>query len=163
MNGSNSLQHKSIGNIIKIHYLRKKYTQHKTFNTFSLIKPIKYISIIISAIVATVYLLSMSLRLDTVQQKLASAITKEIETLLEVPISIGGIRVIHLDEIILKEIVVRDLSGDTALYAENVTANFSIPTTVAKSHTIVGYLNSSNANPNRYWDEIEFKKGFRKG
>lgn len=125
MNGNNSLQHKSIGNIIKIHYLRKNYTQHKPFNTLSLIKPIKYISIIISAIVATVYLLSMSLRLDTVQQKLASAITKEIETLLEVPTSIGGIRVIHLDEIILKEIVVRDLSGDTALYAENVTAHIS--------------------------------------
>ena len=40
--------------------------------------------------------------------------------------------------------------------AENVTANFSLPTTVGKSQTIVGYLNSSNATPNRYWDEVVF-------
>ena len=38
--------------------------------------------------------------------------------------------------------------------AHNVRANFSIPTTVAKSHTIIGYLNSSNANPGTYWDEV---------
>ena len=39
--------------------------------------------------------------------------------------------------------------------AENVTASFSVPTTVATSHTIVGYLNSSNATPTRYWDEVK--------
>ena len=38
--------------------------------------------------------------------------------------------------------------------AEGVSASFSIPTTVGKTQTIVGYLNSSNATPNRYWDEI---------
>lgn len=38
--------------------------------------------------------------------------------------------------------------------AENVKAYFSLPTTVAKSHTIVGYLDSSNATPTRYWDEV---------
>ena len=38
--------------------------------------------------------------------------------------------------------------------AKGVKATFSIPTTVAKSQTIVGYLDSSNANPGRYWDEV---------
>lgn len=42
----------------------------------------------------------------------------------------------------------------TARIAEGVKATFSIPTTVAKSQTIIGYLDSSNATPNRYWDEV---------
>ena len=43
--------------------------------------------------------------------------------------------------------------GDKAV-AKGVKATFSIPTTVAKSQTIIGYLDSSNATPNRYWDEV---------
>ena len=39
--------------------------------------------------------------------------------------------------------------------AKDVSANFSLPTTVAKSQTVIGYLNSSNANPTRYWDEVK--------
>ena len=38
--------------------------------------------------------------------------------------------------------------------AKGVKATFSIPTTVAKSQTIIGYLDSSNATPDRYWDEV---------
>ncbi|MBQ2672379.1 DUF11 domain-containing protein [Candidatus Saccharibacteria bacterium] len=38
--------------------------------------------------------------------------------------------------------------------AKGVKATFSLPTTVAKSHTIIGYIDSSNATPNRYWDEV---------
>ena len=45
----------------------------------------------------------------------------------------------------------------TERIAENVSANFSLPALAGKSLTIVGYLNSSNATPNRYWDEIELK------
>ncbi|MBQ2643353.1 DUF11 domain-containing protein [Candidatus Saccharibacteria bacterium] len=41
--------------------------------------------------------------------------------------------------------------------AKGVKATFSLPTTVAKSHTIIGYLDSSNATPNRYWDEVTLK------
>lgn len=41
--------------------------------------------------------------------------------------------------------------------AENVKASFSIPTAVSKELTIVGYLDSSNATPTRYWDEIKFR------
>ena len=38
--------------------------------------------------------------------------------------------------------------------AKGVKASFSIPTNVAKSQTIVGYLDSSNATPTRYFDEV---------
>ncbi len=42
----------------------------------------------------------------------------------------------------------------TDAVAKNVKATFSLPTNVAKSQTIVGYLDSSNATPTRYWDEV---------
>lgn len=43
--------------------------------------------------------------------------------------------------------------GEKAV-ATGVKANFSLPTTVSKSQTIIGYLNATNAAPNRYWDEV---------
>lgn len=45
----------------------------------------------------------------------------------------------------------------TDAIAENVKTSFSLPTTIAKSHTIVGYIDSSNATPTRYWDEVTLK------
>ncbi|MBQ3413238.1 DUF11 domain-containing protein [Candidatus Saccharibacteria bacterium] len=45
----------------------------------------------------------------------------------------------------------------TSAIAKNVKANFSLPTTVSTSQTIIGYLNSSNATPTRYWDEVTLK------
>lgn len=41
--------------------------------------------------------------------------------------------------------------------AENVKASFSLPTTVSTEQTIIGYLDSSNATPTRYWDEVTLK------
>lgn len=41
--------------------------------------------------------------------------------------------------------------------AKDVTASFSLPSNVSNSHTIVGYLDSSNATPTRYWDEVTLK------
>lgn len=41
--------------------------------------------------------------------------------------------------------------------AEGVKVSFAMPTMVGKSHTIVGYIDSSNATPNRYWDEVTLK------
>lgn len=43
--------------------------------------------------------------------------------------------------------------GEKAV-AEDVKTTFSLPTTVAKSQTIIGYIDSSNATPDRYWDEV---------
>jgi len=41
--------------------------------------------------------------------------------------------------------------------AKDVKATFSVPTTVSNSQTIIGYIDSSNATPNRYWDEVTLK------
>ncbi len=43
--------------------------------------------------------------------------------------------------------------GEDAI-AKDVKATFSLPTTVAQSQTIIGYIDSSNATPGRYWDEV---------
>lgn len=45
----------------------------------------------------------------------------------------------------------------TNAIAKDVRATFSIPTTVASSQTIIGYLDSSNATPSRYWDEVTLR------
>mgnify|MGYP003291236665 FL=1 len=82
---------------------------------------------------AILYLLSISLRFDVVQKRIASIITQEIETLLETPLSIGGLRVIHLDEIVLKDITLRDQDGDTIVFAEKATAHIS-PYRLLKNH-----------------------------
>lgn len=44
-------------------------------------------------------------------------------------------------------------SGLNAI-AEGVRVSFSLPTTGSKSHTIIGYIDSSNAKPHRYWDAV---------
>ena len=41
--------------------------------------------------------------------------------------------------------------------AKDVKATFSVPTTVSNSQTIIGYIDSSNAKPVRYWDEVTLK------
>lgn len=41
--------------------------------------------------------------------------------------------------------------------AKDVSVSFSLPTTVGKTQTLIGYLNSSNAAPTRYWDEVMLK------
>ena len=38
--------------------------------------------------------------------------------------------------------------------AEDVHANIALPTTVGTSHTIVGYIDSSNSTPTRCWDAV---------
>lgn len=43
----------------------------------------------------------------------------------------------------------------TARIAKDVTASFSLPTSVATEQNIIGYLSSSNANPTLYWDEVK--------
>lgn len=43
--------------------------------------------------------------------------------------------------------------GEKAI-ATGVKANFSLPTTVSKSQTIIGYINADNAAPKTYWDEV---------
>ena len=70
-------------------------------------------------------MLSISLRFDVVQHRIASIITKEVGAILETPMNIGSLRVIHLDEIVLKDISLCDQSGDTIVYAQKATAHIS--------------------------------------
>ena len=46
--------------------------------------------------------------------------------------------------------------GENAV-AKDVKVNFSLPTTVSTEQTVIGYINSSNATPTRYWDEVTLK------
>ncbi len=45
----------------------------------------------------------------------------------------------------------------TAAIATGVRANFSLPTTVGKELTAIGYITAPNAKPTKYWDEVTFK------
>ena len=45
----------------------------------------------------------------------------------------------------------------TNAVAKDVSVEFSLPTTVSTEHTVIGYINSSNATPTRYWDEVKLK------
>ncbi len=38
--------------------------------------------------------------------------------------------------------------------ARDVSVLFSLPTEISNSQTIIGYLDSSNAQPSRYWDGV---------
>ena len=59
------------------------------------------------------------------------------------------------DIITLRLYVHNNNPNGTNAIAEGVSASFSLPTTVSKSHTVIGYLNSTNAAPTRYWDEVK--------
>jgi len=41
--------------------------------------------------------------------------------------------------------------------AKNVTTNFSLGTVVSTEQRVDGYINSSNATPSKYWDDVVFK------
>ncbi len=40
--------------------------------------------------------------------------------------------------------------------ARDVVAHYSLPTTVGQKLTVIGYIDSPNATPTRYWDEVDF-------
>lgn len=46
--------------------------------------------------------------------------------------------------------------GEEAV-AEGVKTMFSLPTTIGKTHVVIGYLDCSNSNPGRYWDCVSFE------
>lgn len=89
------------------------------------IKALKYISITIAVIGATIYLLSLLLRIDAVQHRLGEHIANEIRNMYGIPVNIDGVRIRHLDEIILKGLLVTEPEGDTILFAKEGTAHIS--------------------------------------
>ena len=46
--------------------------------------------------------------------------------------------------------------GENAV-AKDVSVNFSLGTVVSKEQRVDGYINSSNAKPSKYWDDVVFK------
>ena len=59
------------------------------------------------------------------------------------------------DTIIVRLYVHNNSPLGTDAVAKGVSANISLPTTVGKTQTVIGYLNAANATPSRYWDEVK--------
>ena len=74
---------------------------------------------------AITYLLSLSLRLDVVQRRIAAFASEQLESSLEIPLKAESLLVKDLDEIILKNVLVLDQKGDTALAIKEATAHIS--------------------------------------
>lgn len=72
-----------------------------------------------------IYLLSLLLRIDAVQHRLGEHIANEIRNMYDIPVKIDGVRIRHLDEIILKGLLVTEPEGDTILFAKEGTAHIS--------------------------------------
>lgn len=72
-----------------------------------------------------IYALSILLRFDAIQQRTASFISEKVNEVYEIPIKVDAIRISKLNEIVLKNILVKDQEGDTILCAEMATAHIS--------------------------------------
>ena len=72
-----------------------------------------------------IYSLSLLLRIDAIQHRLACHITEWIHNKSNLPIDIGGIQVKHLNKIEINDILLNDLSGDTLIGIEKLTAHIS--------------------------------------
>lgn len=89
------------------------------------IKGFKYIFIALASIASVLYLLSLLLRLDAVQHRLGEYVANELRSAYGIPLRIGGIRIRHLDEIIIKDILLTDSEGDTIMHSKEGTAHIS--------------------------------------
>ena len=72
-----------------------------------------------------IYALSILLRFDAIQHRIASFISEKINESYEIPIKVDAIRISRLNEILLKDILIKDQKGDTILWAEKATAHIS--------------------------------------
>ena len=69
--------------------------------------------------------MSLLLRIDVVQRRLGEYVAEELKSTYGIPLKIGGIRIRHLDEIIIKDILVTSPEGDTILHSNEGTAHIS--------------------------------------
>ena len=72
-----------------------------------------------------VYTLSILLRFDAIQHRIAAFISEEIKNTYEIPINIGAVRISRLNELEIKEILIHDQQGDTIICADRATAHIS--------------------------------------
>lgn len=112
--------------MFKNEYLRK-IVAHRKQNTKKtlLIKGFKYIFITLASIASALYLLSLLLRLDAVQHRLGEYVADELRSAYGIPLKIGGLRIRHFDEIIIKDILLTEPEGDTIMHSEEGTAHIS--------------------------------------
>lgn len=107
-----------------------------------------------SAIIAAIYALSMTLRIDSVQRLFASAVAEKAGAFLETPIHAGALRISHIDEIILSDVAIFDQKGDTIIVADKVTAHIS-PFKLLKNRIQVNTLNIAAPRIKIYKDTEE--------
>lgn len=69
---------------------------------------------------------------------------------------VDDIDVVNDKEYYVRMYVHNNAGDNLGKIAENVTANFNVPTFKAKRVQIDGYLHSSNATPNKVWDQAVF-------
>lgn len=79
----------------------------------------------ITTIAATLYAVSLLLRLDAVQHRAAGYVTEAIQQLSDLPISIGSVQVQRMNKVVLKSICLTDERGDTAVSIPKITVHLS--------------------------------------
>lgn len=70
-------------------------------------------------------MLSLLLRLDSIQSRLGNYVAQEIEKAYDIPIRIGGLRIRHLDEITIRDLLIKSHEGDTIIHTAEGTAHIS--------------------------------------
>lgn len=113
-------------------FYRSEVANNKNFYIFlqrilknHIIRIFKYIVITLIAIVVAIYATSLLLRLESVQHRAAYYVTRAINDLSDLPVSIGSVQVQHMNKVVLKSICITDQRGDTAINIPKITAHLS--------------------------------------
>lgn len=89
----------------------------------TIIKILKYISILFAVLVALLLTGTMLLRSDVAKQRLASFVTQEINTLFNIPVKVKSIEIKNFNEATLENTLLLDQNGDTLIYARKAIAS----------------------------------------
>ncbi len=74
---------------------------------------------------AILFILIQSLKLDAVERRIASVVSETIRDGYGIPVDIGRIEIRNLEELILKDVSIRGLDGDTIISTDRATAHIS--------------------------------------
>ena len=89
----------------------------------TIIKILKYISILFAVLVALLLGGTMLLRSDVAKHRLASFVTQEINTLFNIPVKVKSIEIKNFNEATLENTLLLDQNGDTLIYARKAIAS----------------------------------------
>lgn len=98
--------------------------QYRTYNNRT-IKKFKYILTTIVVLVFAAYTSSLLLRIDTIQQFVASRVSESIREFGKLPLEIGSVRIRHLNKIEINDILLNDQAGDTIANVKKLTLHVS--------------------------------------